>query len=144
MRHRDAIIPLHEFTSPRPRGEGDVTIAESCDVCANYYTYSCVPAAPPWKGTLWEHRGGEVMVAGVPVATLNIFLNHDVMIYGIRDFSSYDFTIRDSSSYDVTICVISASSGHDVTTYFNVSANFDSPMKTRDDSTIDGTIGPGT
>ena len=52
---------------------------------------------------------------------LNVFLDHDVIVYGIRD-----------------------SSRHDVTTYFNVYANYDDfPMTTCDNSTVDGTIGHG-
>jgi hypothetical protein len=92
-----------------------------------------------------NQKGGGVSAAeAAPMTTINIFLNHDVMIYGINDSSGYDFAICDSSYYDVTICVINASSGHDVTACFNVYANYnDSPMTTCDNSTVDGTIGHG-
>jgi len=80
------------------------------------FVSSHVPAAPPWGGTSRNQKRG-----GAPMATLNIFLNHDVMIYGIRD-----------------------SSRHDVTTYFDVYANCNgSPMTTCDYSRVDGTIGHG-
>ena len=60
-------------------------------------------------------------LASVPYHTINIFLDHDVMVYGISD-----------------------SSRHDVMTYFDVYANYnDSPMTTCDNSTIDGTVGHG-
>ena len=59
------------------------------------------------------------------MTTINIFLNHDVMIYGIND----------SSNYDVTIC------------HINDYANYEScfydeflPMTTCENSKVDGTF----
>ena len=56
-----------------------------------------------------------------------------------REHGGSDVTIcytDDSSNYDVTIY------GHDVTTYFNIYANYDDfPMTTCDNSTVGGTIG---
>ena len=60
-------------------------------------------------------RRGVSAAEAAPMTTINIFLNHDVMIYGINDTSSYAFAICDPSYYDVTICVVNTSSGHDVT-----------------------------
>ena len=60
-------------------------------------------------------------LATVPYHICPPMRDHDVMVYGISDYSR-----------------------HDVMTYFDVYANYnDSPMTTCDNSTIDGTVGHG-